>query len=395
MNVKNKRLVISCITALVLLLILNFLNIRIYEEYVYNSFNELALTFIEKYPEDEEEIASILLKENHNDYLKKYGFTIDNLNLVESITKTKIKIVFVTTLSYLILLILLSLIFKIYRRKLKKEIKTINNYLELILQNSYDLNISDYNEDEISILKNDIYKVAIKLKEYSMYEKKEKEYLMNTLEDISHQLKTPLTALNILNDILKDHELTVEERKDFLNKQEREIKKIEWLIITLLNMSKIDSGSVKLKEEQIKIEDLINLSLESLLVPLELKGIEVTYENLGLDIVCDIFWTKEALTNILKNAMEHVDKNGKIKIRGEDNPLYKAVIITDNGIGISKSEIKNIFKRFFSSSSNKNSVGIGLNMAKIIIEKENGKIEVESKKGEYTTFKIIFYKKNV
>lgn len=389
---QNRRLITFLLLAIILFFVMNFLTIRIYENYVYDTFNNITSNLIKKYPQDESLLMDAILNNNNQDILAKYGLTKETAEEITSLKKTVKTISLVTFLTYILLISVLVVIEYVHNRKLKKEIKTINDYLALILQNSYDLCISDYNEDEISILKNDIYKVAIKLKEYSLFEIHEKEYLKNTLEDISHQLKTPLTALTIMNDILKNNDLTMEEKQDFLLKQEKELEKMEWLITTLLNMSKLDSGSVRLKKEEVSVDDLIDLSLESILVPIELKEVKLEKSNLDFTIGCDINWTKEAIMNILKNALEHVSVGGIIKILGEDNPLYQSISITDNGVGISKNDIKNIFKRFYSQSGSKNSVGIGLNLAKIIIEKENGKIEVESEKNKYTTFKIIFYK---
>ena len=163
----------------------------------------------------------------------------------------------------------------------------------------------------------------------------------------------------------------------------------------LLKLSKLDSGAVKFKKEKVKVEELIDEALESLLVSLELKKVKVIKKHLDFNLICDRAWMREALTNILKNAYEHVLENGNIIINGEDNPVYKAIIITDDGVGIKKKEIKNIFKRFYSTSSSKNSMGIGLNMARIIVQKHNGKIEVTSEPGKYTTFKIMFMKRNL
>ena len=282
-----------------------------------------------------------------------------------------------------------------YNRKLKKEVRVINQYLQDILNDNYELNIADYNEDDLSVLKNDIYKVTIKLKNLSNYEQREQQFLMNTLEDISHQLKTPLTALMITNDILVNNDLSKEERKEFLMREAKELEKMEWLITTLLKLSKLDSGAVKFKKEKVRVEELIDEALESLLVSLELKKVKVIKKHLDFNLICDRAWMREALTNILKNAYEHVLENGNIIINGEDNPVYKAIIITDDGVGIKKEEIKNIFKRFYSASSSKNSMGIGLNMARIIVQKHNGKIEVTSEPGKYTTFKIMFMKRNL
>lgn len=392
MNKKN--VFVSVLFIFIIIIGLNYCLIKKVNSYVYNNMVMITSSIIEKYPDSEEEIID-LIKNNKVNYLAKYGIKEDTLDKLNSYHNLKIYIITLVSISILFIGIYFLLFYYFIKLKIKKEISIINNYLTEILRGIYDGDFSSYNEDELSILKNDIYKVTVKLKEYSEYEMKEKKYLVEVLEDITHQLKTPLTALMVTNDILKNNNLTVEERSNFLNKQTKELEKMEWLIITLLNMSKLDSGYVKLKQENVKVKDLIKDAISSLSIPLELKEVNVSFENLDFNIICDINWTKEAIINILKNATEHVSKGGEIKIIGDDNPLYKSISIRDNGSGISKIDIKNIFKRFYSVSGNKNSVGIGLNLAKIIIEKQSGKIEVESVEGKYTTFKIIFNKEKV
>lgn len=392
MNKKN--VFVSVLFIFIVIIGLNYCLIKKVNSYVYNNMVMITSSIIEKYPDSEEEIID-LIKNNKVNYLAKYGIKEDTLDKLNSYHNLKIYIITLVSISILVIGIYFLLFYYFIKLKIKKEINIINNYLTEILRGIYDGDFSSYNEDELSILKNDIYKVTVKLKEYSEYEMKEKKYLVEVLEDITHQLKTPLTALMVTNDILKNNNLTVEERSNFLNKQTKELEKMEWLIITLLNMSKLDSGYVKLKQENVKVKDLIKDAISSLSIPLDLKEVNVSFENLDFNIICDTNWTKEAIINILKNATEHVSKGGEIKIIGDDNPLYKSISIRDNGSGISKKDIKNIFKRFYSVSGNKNSVGIGLNLAKIIIEKQNGKIEVESVEGKYTTFKIIFNKEKV
>lgn len=391
MNKKNKLILIFF--SIFALCITNIFIIKTYRNYLNETLNHIVSQLIEKYPDEENNIINALLEnENNNAILKEYGININTLNEISAIKKVEQEVVLIIGISFSsIFLLFLALIF-LKDRKIKKDIASINLTLNEILKGKYDFNMASYNEDELSVLKNDIYKVTIKLKELSLYEQKEQAYLVTTLEDISHQLKTPLTALLLTNDILKNKDLTEQERKDFLNKQSKELEKMEWLITTLLNMSKLSSGMVKLKQEQINCKDLIEDSLESLTIPLELKDIEIILENLDFTISCDISWTKEAITNILKNAYEHTNEFGCITITGINNPLYKAIYIKDNGCGISKEDIKNIFKRFYSTSKNSNSIGIGLNMAKLILEKQNAKIEVESELHKYTIFKIIFSK---
>ncbi len=392
----HKKTCFLILFSFLLIVTLNITILKTYDKHLYENYLQIINVVIEKYPETENEIIDIIAnkKYDHN-YLNKYGIDQDTIKELSSYKVVRNKTILITTSFYLIILSLTILIYCYNSLKNKKEIKNINDYLSSILKGDYNLNIADYNEDELSILKNDIYKVTIKLKELSEYEKKEQIYLMNTLEDISHQLKTPLTALMVTNDILKDSKITKKEQIDFLNKQTKELEKMEWLITTLLKYSKLDSGSVKLKQEKVAVNKLINSILDTLSIALELKNIEINTKDLDFTLLCDQNWTKEAITNIIKNAIEHLsDTEGRIEIKGEDNPLYQAIIITDNGPGIKKEDIKNIFKRFYSTNTAKNSVGIGLNMAKLIIEKQKGKIEVESVLGEYTTFRIIFPKKN-
>ena len=392
---KNKKIFVFLISSLLLLLILIFSLVKLYDLYVYETLNKIVYTLENVYPDMEIDMIDALKEiEDVPEVLAKYGIDPDTVSELGIYQDFRVDIVFLVIVVFLLFLLLFLFIYFWRDRKIKREIHVINGYLQDILNDRYELNIAEYNENELSVLKNDIYKVTIKLKELSSYEQKEQQFLMNTLEDISHQLKTPLTALMITNDILMSHDLTEEERLDFLRKESKELEKMEWLITTLLKLSKLDSGQVKFKKEKVKAETLIDDALESLLISLELKHVTVVKKNLDFNLFCDILWMREALTNVLKNACEHSLENGKITITGDDNPVYKSIFITDNGVGIKKSDIKNIFKRFYSTSSSKNSMGIGLNMARIIIEKHNGKIEVESEVGKYTIFKIIFIKRN-
>ena len=392
---KNKKIIFFIISSIILIILLNVILLKLYDSYIYNTLNNMVYSLENIDSNKELElIESLVGDSNAPNILNKYGIKESTMKNISSYKNFRIELIILITSAFLIIILLWLFIYYLHSRKIKKEIKIINEYLQDILNDKYELNIAEYNENELSVLKNDIYKVTIKLKELSSYEQKEQQFLMNTLEDISHQLKTPLTALMITNDILVNNDLTPTESKDFLSKETKELEKMEWLITTLLKLSKLDSGQVKLKKEKIKAENLIDMSLSSLLIPLELKQVTVIKKHLDLNLVCDISWMREALTNILKNASEHVLEKGCITITGDDNPVYKMIEITDNGPGISKHDIKNIFKRFYSTSSSKNSMGIGLNMARIIVEKHNGKIEVDSVVGKYTTFKIIFIKRN-
>lgn len=371
------------IIALFYFLISNVINDS-YKQKIIDNESYLIGNLLNKYPNLKEDIiSSYLIKDNYeigNNLINEYNLiTIKNNNII-------------ILIYCLISALLLFIINFIYIKSIYKKIAKIDRYMNNILNDDYSINIKDYCEGDISNLKNDIYKMTIKLKEQSELLIKEKKYLEETLQDISHQIKTPLTSMYMINDILtneKDENI----KKEFLIKNKNQIERIEWLVTSLLKLSRLESGTVKLKKEKINLKELIDKSIEPINVLLELRNIKLTKNVIDVNLVVDINWTVEALLNVIKNACEHtVDK---IEIVGSTNPLYTEIKIIDNGIGISKKDIKHIFKRFYKGNHNKESIGIGLNMSKKIINLQNGLIEVESKEGVGSTFIIKLYKNNL
>lgn len=295
-------------------------------------------------------------------------------------------------ITYIIILSLILILFLIYTYIENKKLKQIDKYLNDILNNRDTFDIREYSEDYISSLKNDIYKITMLLKEGKEKEEKEKKELEIILSDISHQIKTPLTSMYVINDLLLDSSLNENKKKEFLNKNRTQLERIEWLVTSLLKLSRIDNGTIKLKKEEIDTKIIINKVIEPLKIPIELKKQTLIINDNNFKINVDLNWTVEALINILKNAYEHTKENGIIEISTTTNPLYTQISIKDNGEGIDSNDIKHIFERFYRGNSNKESIGIGLHMSKKIIEHENGNIEVESKKNIGTTFNIKFYK---
>lgn len=355
-----------------------------YEQKIINNESYLIGNLLNKYPNLKEDIIS--------SYLIKDNYEIGN-NLINEYNLITIKDNNIIILIYcLISALVLFIINFIYIKSIYKKIAKIDKYMNNILNDDYSINIKDYCEGDISNLKNDIYKMTIKLKEQSELLINEKKYLEETLQDISHQIKTPLTSMYMINDILtneKDENI----KKEFLIKNKNQIERIEWLVTSLLKLSRLESGTVKLKKEKIKLKELIDKSIEPINVLLELRNIKLIKNIEDVNLVVDINWTIEALLNVIKNACEHT--LDKIQIIGSTNPLYTEIKIIDNGIGISKKDIKHIFKRFYKGNHNKESIGIGLNMSKKIINLQNGLIEVESKEGVGSTFIIKLYKNNL
>lgn len=293
-------------------------------------------------------------------------------------------------------LILVSTLIWIHLYQQSKKIKNLSSYMNSILNNNYSLDIRDYEEGDLSNLKNDIYKMTVKLKEQSDLSLKDKKYLEEVLSDISHQLKTPLTSMYIINDVLlSDKKISEDKKQEFLMKNRKELERIEWLVTTLLKMSRLDSGSETLKIKEVPLGILIKKVLEPLEIPIELKKQELVLEY-DEDVILniDLNWTAEAIINILKNSHEHTKEEGMIIIKSKDTPIYTEIEIIDNGEGIDSKDLPHIFERFYKGKGNKESIGIGLNMSKKIINLEKGEIKATSDSSG-TVFNIKFYKQNL
>ncbi len=224
----------------------------------------------------------------------------------------------------------------------------------------------------------------------------EKINLKDIINDISHQLKTPLSALISYNDILKNHEsMDIKTKSKFIEMTSEQLDRMDWLITTLLKYARIESNAVSYNKEMIPLSESIRYAITPLKVSANDKNqsIELFINSEGY-YFHDKKWIAESLSNIIKNAIEHTSINGKIKIILEETPMSISITISDNGEGIDEDEVKNIFKRFYKgkNSINPKSVGIGLSLSKKIIEAHGGSISVKSKLEKGTIFNIIFLK---
>lgn len=290
-----------------------------------------------------------------------------------------------------VLFISCSLFFTKWRYQ---EIEKLSSYLRRITNGEYSLDVRDNYEGELSILKSDIYKVTLMLSEQGSLLKEDKIKLTNAISDISHQLKTPLTSMMLMADLLSDPQLEELKRVEFTRNIRVQLERMEWLVSTLLKLSKIDAGTVVFKKETFPVFHLIQKALEPVLIPMEIKEQTIKLDkDESVLLVGDFNWTVEALINILKNCVEHSGSNGTIKINYLENPLYTEIIIEDDGKGIAKEDLPYIFKRFYKGeNASEDSVGIGLAMAYSIITKQQGDIQVFSQTGKGTRFQLKFYK---
>lgn len=289
------------------------------------------------------------------------------------------------------LLITCSLVFTRWRYT---EIGNLSSYLRQISNGNYTLDVRDNQEGELSILKNDIYKVTLMLSEHSALLQHDKVQLTNAISDISHQLKTPLTSMTVMADLLSEPELPPDKRTEFTRNIRIQLERIGWLVSSLLKFSKIDAGTVQFKKDSILVRTLFQKSLEPVLIPMDIKQQTVSIKgDDAVSFLGDLNWTAEAVINILKNCVEHTPEGGEISISFAENALYTEVIIADNGKGIPKEELPYVFQRFYKGKNvSEDSVGIGLALSHSIITSQNGDINIKSEKGIGTQFHIKIYK---
>ncbi|MFB5676877.1 sensor histidine kinase [Paenibacillus terreus] len=275
-----------------------------------------------------------------------------------------------------------------------RELAKLSVYLREISNGNDSLDVRDNHEGELSILKNDIYKVTLMLSEHRSLLQRDKIQLTDAISDISHQLKTPLTSMTVMADLLSAPDLPPAKRTEFTHHIRIQLERIDWLVSSLLKLSKIDAKTIQFKKDEIPVKNLIQKALQPVMIPMDIKGqtISITGDD-HVSFVGDFNWTAEAVINILKNGVEHTPEGGAIAITFSENALFTEIVIADNGKGIPKEDLPYIFKRFYKGkNASEGSIGIGLAMAHSIIASQNGVIDVTSDSEKGTQFRIKFYK---
>lgn len=282
-----------------------------------------------------------------------------------------------------------------------RELSTIYNQMNKVVKSStfmssgeYKKIQGDYEEGEMSILISSLNYMGERVNNSISLLKQEKEYLRDFVSDISHQLKTPLSSLIMFNDLMKQNEdMPYKDRAMFLEKCDEQLERMQWLIMNLLKVGRLEAGAIKFEEETQPLRGTIELSISSLVEMAKEKNqsLELT-GDLDISLKHDREWLAEAISNIVKNAIEHTQVGGKIEINVRKRPLITKIYIIDNGSGMSESMQKNVFKRFFKGSNSRNpkSIGIGLSLSKSIVEEQGGEIKLLSEEGKGTTFIISF-----
>ena len=400
LNYKNCIIIIitTILVFTIAISIINYIQYRNYTKNVNIVINEIVNNIQEQYPDlDINKIISMLNDENvsKENVLSQYGIDISKDSAILTNDLLYRNNVIMNLSIILIFSIIIIIVFVLYNKRQKNKIKEITNYIEQINNKNYALDIQDNNEDELSVLKNELYKITVMLKEQAENSAKDKINLKNSLEDISHQLKTPLTSITImLDNILDSPDMDLQSRNEFIKDIYREIANIKFLVQNLLILSKFDANTITFNEKEEKLEDIIEEAKQNVASICDLKNIQILVEGKeDAKTTCDLKWQVEALTNILKNCAEHSNNNTKINVLYSENNMYSEIVIKDEGSGIDQKDLKHIFERFYKGkNSDKDSIGIGLSLAKTIIEKDNGFITVDSELGKGTTFNIKYRK---
>lgn len=401
---KRKTLIKVLLTniVIVLLFIIIFVVVikmqnKVYSKIVNEKINDIINNVMEKYPEvKEEDILKIINNrdDSSENILEKYGYD-DELSYIKELRENINKNLINTAVLIGIFGIASLSIFMRYVLIQEKELKEINEYIKEVNNKNYSLKIEDNKDGELSRLRNELYKTTVILREAAENSEEEKEKLSIAIADISHQLKTPLTSIRIMLDNISDNpDMPQEIREDFIQDISKQVEHMSSLVISLLKIAKFDAGTIKMENEEIDAKKLIDSVINNLAILIEIKEIEViTKIDEKAIFIADYKWQQEALTNILKNAIEHSQPKSNIYIIVENTSIFLKIKIKDEGQGIAQKDLKHIFERFYKAKNcNEDSIGIGLSLAKTIIEQNNGYIKATSEVGKGTLFEIKYIK---
>lgn len=274
------------------------------------------------------------------------------------------------------------LLFAFFTMRRYRKIASLSDTLKRVNGGDYTLNAGDSDEGELSILESEIYKTTLTLREQSERLKAEKEQLTASLSDISHQLRTPLTSMFVMTELLCDSTLGDEQRRQFMARLRTQLERLQWLVESLLKLSKLDAGAAQFTTADIPTQTLLERACEPLQIPAELRGIALQVEPDGLPVHCDPNWTAEALLNLLKNCVEHTPSGGTVRVTARTNPLYTEFTVSDTGPGFAPEDLPHLFTRFYrGKNAADGGVGIGLAMARGIARAQGGTLTAENARG--------------
>ena len=285
-------------------------------------------------------------------------------------------------------------VYLIDARKRYRAMAELSDDIDRILTGAENIDLSRYTEGELGILQNELTKLTVRIREQSGELKRDKQLLADSIADISHQIRTPLTAVNLLLAALAEPDITEEKQGEIVRDMHRQLSRIDWLISALLKLARLDADAVSMSFKTVLLSDLVEDSLAPVAIQMELRD-QTAVVNAEGSVTCDPSWLAEALTNIIKNCSEHMD-SGKLFIDARENPLYSEITVRDTGSGIDKADLPHIFERFYKGKNSTGSgVGIGLALCRMIVSKQNGTVKAENDPAGGARFTVRIYKSAV
>ncbi|MEE0699425.1 MAG: HAMP domain-containing sensor histidine kinase [Bacilli bacterium] len=370
-----------------------------YKKSVNNVISGVINEVKEKYPKvEEDELVDLFNNEDNykdNQTLIKYGLNHEEISIVKGLEESYQRNVWVMVFLLLSLLVTVIILIIWYVIKEERKLLKLSNYVNDLVLKKDSLKLEENEEGMISKLQNDLYKLTVVLREAYDNESRERLEMKKSLEDISHQLKTPLTAMMITLDNLSNDELKPDLRKSFLEDVKRQVDKMNFLIKSLLKLSRFDAGVIKFKSENIRVKNLVNDVIKSVSVLAEINDVKIKANgDDNTSFTGDYNWQLEAVTNVVKNAVEHSTPGETVTIKFRENAVYTLISVVNHGNVINEQDMKNIFTRFYKGkNATYESIGIGLSLSKSIIEKGGGYVRVSSSKKDGTRFDIKYLKR--
>ncbi|MBQ8503140.1 MAG: HAMP domain-containing histidine kinase [Clostridia bacterium] len=301
-----------------------------------------------------------------------------------------------TAIAVLVMFLFLIFSFLVFTHQRYKRINKLTETIDRILHGCDTIDIKSFGEGELSILESDVQKMLSRLREQNDILQKERTFLADSITDISHQLRTPLTSINLILSLISSGDIGEERRNELIRELSSLISKTEYLVSVLLKISKLDAGTIQFEKKESNLHELVLKSAEPIMIPMDIKNQNLIIDVGDIRLSVDPGWSLEAFGNILKNCTEHTPEDGTITVKAEDTPIFTEITVTDTGTGFTVEDLPRIFERFYKGKNNdKESFGIGLNLAKMIITKQNGTIKAENSPEGGARFVIRFYKQIV
>lgn len=281
----------------------------------------------------------------------------------------------------------------LFLNKRYRAIAALSDNIDRVLHGQDEVLISQSDEGELAVLNDELHKMTLRLKEQAGQLKEDKIFLAEAMADISHQLRTPLTSMSLVTEMLSKQTISPDRRTELLRDLRTQEEKVGWLVETLLKISKIDAGTAVFEPQTVSARTLLTKAAQALAISFELRGIGLILKSDGGTLEVDPDWTQEAIGNIVKNCMEHMPDGGKLRLSAQTTALYTEFLIEDTGEGFAEEDLPHIFERYYrGKNAAKDSIGIGLALSQMIVTEQGGTISAENRREGGARFTIRFYK---